>query len=164
VPINFDQAVVVEILPDFRGFRAAVQAGAKDLSKTTGMRVQIHEGNLRRFMEDSYGPLMRHTERVADMVQQEVRRQAPIDTGRLRLSVKMVKGATGQKFGWSVAADTHYAVFVEKGTRPHVIMPKRAKVLKFTARDGNEVYARKVNHPGTRPQPFMERALRRVVR
>lgn len=34
-------------------------------------------------------------------------------------------------------------------TRPHVIVPRTAKALKFLASDGEDVFARRVNHPGS---------------
>ena len=59
------------------------------------------------------------------------------------------------------------AVFLELGTRPHIITPKAAKALRFAASPGGArltgsprkgaavVFARIVHHPGTRPYPFM---------
>lgn len=46
------------------------------------------------------------------------------------------------------------AHLIEGGTKPHTLTPKRASVLRF--RDG---FAKSVDHPGTRGQPFMEPAL-----
>lgn len=54
------------------------------------------------------------------------------------------------------------APMVEKGTRPHIIRPRSGRVLVFQV-DGRAVFARLVNHPGTRAYRIMERALRRVV-
>jgi hypothetical protein len=47
-----------------------------------------------------------------------------------------------------------YAVFVERGTRPHVIEPKDKKALFWP---GAEHPVKRVNHPGTKANPFMER-------
>lgn len=44
------------------------------------------------------------------------------------------------------------------GTRPHRIEPKVAKALRFRGSSGNFVFARGVNHPGTRPHPWIEAA------
>jgi hypothetical protein len=48
----------------------------------------------------------------------------------------------------------NYAPFVEFGTPPHVIVPKNAKALYWP---GAQHPVRKVNHPGTKPNQFMER-------
>ncbi len=69
-----------------------------------------------------------------------------------------------------------YAAAVEFGSRAHIIVPQRAKVLAWGGqrtlggrlRKGARAtnFARRVNHPGTRAQPFLlpgfERALRTV--
>ena len=48
-----------------------------------------------------------------------------------------------------------YAPFVDRGTRPHVIEPKSpGGVLAFKVK-GQMVFAKKVNHPGTKAQPFV---------
>jgi len=66
-----------------------------------------------------------------------------------------------------VFAEAKYAPFVEFGTRPHVILPKRKKALRFF-KDGKEVIVKKVNHPGSKPYPFfyadMERRKKEVAR
>lgn len=49
-----------------------------------------------------------------------------------------------------------YGHFVREGTRPHRIEPKYKSVLKFI-KDGREIFARWVNHPGTSPNPYHRR-------
>jgi hypothetical protein len=58
-----------------------------------------------------------------------------------------------------VMVDHPAAHFVFNGTRPHEIRPKRSGgVLRFRI-GSTVVYARHVNHPGTKPNPFLWRAL-----
>ncbi len=62
-----------------------------------------------------------------------------------------------------------YAAYVELGTRPHIILPRRAKVLAWGGartlggrlRKGARAthFARRVRHPGTRPRPFLRPGL-----
>jgi len=52
-----------------------------------------------------------------------------------------------------VFANAEYAPFVELGTRPHTILPKRAQALRFE-KGGRWVFAKRVNHPGSKPYPF----------
>lgn len=47
-----------------------------------------------------------------------------------------------------------YASFVDGGTRPHEIRPRRAASLRFDGSGGNPIFARAVKHPGTRPTSF----------
>lgn len=51
-----------------------------------------------------------------------------------------------------------HAEALEFGARPHVIVPRRAKFLRFMVK-GKLVFARKVNHPGNKPYKFLYRAL-----
>jgi hypothetical protein len=90
-------------------------------------------------------------------------------TGRLtgselhaRIDSSDARGAMG-----ALVNDTPYAKFVEYGTRPHRIYPKNGRYLKFNAGtpsvhgfdlSSETVFARFVNHPGTKPLPFMRPA------
>lgn len=75
-------------------------------------------------------------------------------TGDLRRSIsRRVEGA----HKGIVFTDMKYAPFVEFGTKPHVIRPKTKKMLAFKI-GGKMVFARKVNHPGTRAYNYMKDA------
>jgi len=56
-----------------------------------------------------------------------------------------------------------HAVFLHEGTRPHRIEPKRRRLLRWAAPLGGGgkgfAFARHVNHPGTKPDPFLYTAL-----
>lgn len=103
----------------------------------------------------------RDVARVAREVEARAKQLAPVDTGRLRSSISARPRVTFRGPTVRVAADVNYATFVENGTKPHVIRPRRAKVLKFKV-GGRTVYARIVHHPGTKAQPFLSRAVREV--
>jgi len=60
-----------------------------------------------------------------------------------------------------LSAGASYAVFVEKGTRPHTIRAKYRKSLRWPTATGF-AFAREVQHPGTRPYRFLENALGKV--
>ena len=56
-----------------------------------------------------------------------------------------------------------HALFVNFGTRPHVILPKKKRALRWVV--GNRfVFAKKVNHPGYRGDPYMIRAADEALR
>lgn len=69
------------------------------------------------------------------------------------------------------------AVFLEQGTKPHDIVPRRRKALRFadTANGGSArlsgaprtgsrvVFRKRVHHPGTRAYPFMRPAAREAA-
>lgn len=81
--------------------------------------------------------------------------RAPVDTGNLR---RMIQAdpivQTGFKVTGSVTSRANYSAFVHNGTAPHIIRARNAKALRFTI-DGRTVFARYVNHPGTRARPFL---------
>lgn len=77
----------------------------------------------------------------------------PVDTGRLRDSLISEVHDKVLRVG---SRDVEYATDVEMGTAPHVIRPRVKKALWW---DGAPHPYAKVNHPGTRPQPFLRPAL-----
>ena len=50
-----------------------------------------------------------------------------------------------------------YAAYVVKGTAPHEIRPVNASILAFEV-GGKLVFTPIVRHPGTKPNPFLEKA------
>lgn len=90
------------------------------------------------------------------------RRQAGVDTGALRASInyRVVRDSRGLVA--FVGSDNRVAFMHHQGTRPHIIMPNRAKTLRFYSR-GRIVYAQVVRHPGTKPNRYLTDNLRRVI-
>lgn len=71
-------------------------------------------------------------------------------------------GAVGWEIGHDLQAARH-ALFVHWGTKPHVIKPKKKKKLRFVA-GGVFAFARQVNHPGYKGDPYLSRAADSAVR
>lgn len=62
--------------------------------------------------------------------------------------------------GWEIGHDSRvapYARFVHDGTRPHLIVPNKKKILRW-ASGGLFHFAKVVHHPGNKPDKWMERA------
>ena len=93
-------------------------------------------------------------EKLLDMAYAAAFWGAPWKTGYLAGSIvkEMEEGEAYLK------AMANYAVYVEKGTAPHEIRPVNASVLAFEV-NGKMVFSSLVNHPGTKPNPFMQRAV-----
>lgn len=89
---------------------------------------------------------------------------APVRTGRLKASIHPdpVRRSGPWRIDTGVSADAPYAAPVHQGARPHVIRPRNARVLRFEV-GSRIVFARRVNHPGQRAQPFLSNAVHRVV-
>ena len=76
-------------------------------------------------------------------------------TGNLRRSIN--RRVEGPHRG-VVSTSEEYGAHVEFGTRPHVIYPKKGRFLVFKNQSGQKVFAKKINHPGSKPYPFMRPA------
>ncbi|MGD9485749.1 hypothetical protein WDH52_21265 [Streptomyces sp. TRM70308] len=120
------------------------------------VEVRIDQGRLARLLRARGGiaerALRRRTSRVAGIAE----RRAPGSMGDY-VSWRIETGPRGLQ---GVITCDHPAVrFVLDGTRPHVIRPRRAKALRFDM-GGWVVFAKRVNHPGTRANNFLAEALR----
>lgn len=84
----------------------------------------------------------------------------PAGGAKLRESINMrgVRSA-GSSTVVEMEAKGWGAVTTDRGSRPHVILPRRARVLRFES-GGMTVFARRVNHPGTRAKNWWEPVLR----
>ena len=87
-------------------------------------------------------------------VEDEAKKAAPVDSGYYRNNI----GFDGRN---KVIANADYSADIEYGTKPHVIQPKTANALHFKS-DGQDVFTKKVNHPGTKPNPVMRNAALKV--
>lgn len=95
---------------------------------------------------------------------------APKKSGALARSIGIEYGDRTAR----VVARAPHAVFIEFGTWSHnvidpkpgtyTIRPKRpGGSLRFTTSEGNVVFAKKVEHPGIKPQPFLGPANDEVI-
>lgn len=58
-----------------------------------------------------------------------------------------------------ITTDKDYIKHVELGTKPHEILPRFASALRFEI-GGRTIFAKRVQHPGTRPQRIVRRTVR----
>jgi hypothetical protein len=86
--------------------------------------------------------------------------EAPKKTGRYAREIT-TRNITGPDMaGFEVLSPGPLGTFIQKGTRPHVIRAKNAPMLRFYwPKVGRVVYFKSVNHPGTKPNRFYNRAL-----
>ena len=123
-------------------------------------RVRLDRAELNRTIR---GASRRELEATARQVVNRAKILAPVDTGRLRASIRIEARRTlTLRSVYTVGSDVEYARMVHDGTRPHVIRPKTANVLRFRV-GGRWVYAKVVHHPGTKARPFLDRAVREVA-
>lgn len=124
--------------------------GAEDLQRRLRELAPKLERNILR------GGLRAGAKVFVQIAQQEV----PKRTGKLAKTIRdKTKTRRGLVMAQAVAgdADAWYAHIVRKGAKPHVIRPRRNQRGLFF----NGIWVRRIHHPGTKPNPFMERTLER---
>lgn len=75
----------------------------------------------------------------------------------LKNSVQYAPKNTKYTLGIRVFTNKSHASFLEEGTKPHVIQARKARALRFV-KDGNVVFTKSVNHPGTKPTFWFSKA------
>lgn len=101
---------------------------------------------------------------AAPLGQRMLRSRAPFRTGQLRGDIRYRQEASPGARMIVYYATVPQARFVIQGTRPHQIVPRNAKALRWLGPGGlgGARFARRVNHPGTKPNPFPEKAIRPI--
>ena len=108
----------------------------------------------------------------ADRVLKFAKEEAPVSSqggrvgGTLQRSIKKTQSRdVGGRYstGYDVTSNAPYSLFVIKGTRPHRIPVSGFTPLAFFwPKMGKGVVFMSVNHPGTKANNFLSRALRRA--
>lgn len=101
-------------------------------------------------LEEAVQPIL---DQVAEEVEQDIKRNAPVDSGELVRSVR--------RRGSIITISAPHWHFVEYGTRPHIIRPRTKQALWWP--DAHHP-VRQVYHPGTQAQPFIRPAALRQRR
>lgn len=121
--------------------------------------VHVDDAALTAFVFDPQGPIRNDLRRRGRNVQRRARQLVGVNTGALRQSIHVTDLNTMTAPSISIGSDLEYALAHHEGTRPHVILPRTERLLRFKV-GGKVVYARRVDHPGTQPNPYLARALR----
>lgn len=119
--------------------------GLKELQQALVDYPSISKPILQRTVETAAAILARHSQKGI----------VPWRTGFMRLSFGQVISELKAVWGPGVNYPVKYAIYVHEGTAPHVIEAKNKKVL-ANVKTG-QVFGKRVNHPGTRPNRFMPR-------
>ncbi len=133
-------------------------------------RLDLRQRALEDLLTSADGPVARHLQQAAEAVTQEAKRLAPVSpdgsngrgSGYLRSNIQWTIDEDGEGLYADIASTATtpegapYGLFVEVGTVAHPIVSKGPWPLRD--RRGN-VFGRRVQHPGTRPQPYLRPAL-----
>jgi hypothetical protein len=137
-------------------------------------RLVFNEREVEELLRGPNGAVARMMAAKAEVVAEGQRRRCPVSRDG---SHGRPPGYMRSKIGWAMYRDERglyfeagssartpdgkpYPLYVEYGTRPHVIRPKRPDgTLHWVGNDGMSHFAKQVHHPGTRAQPFMRPSL-----
>lgn len=87
-----------------------------------------------------------------------------VDSGLLRSTIEIRRKTVADGLQGEVGNfHSDYAAAHHEGALPHVIEARRAPRLVFRV-NGQLVFAKKVNHPGNKPNPYLSRWLGEAVR
>ena len=117
-------------------------------------KIIFRRPELHVMLREPHGLVGRHLAKRGAMIVAAAKRQVGVKTGALRASIHMryVRRGPGQAI--QVGSPLKYALAHHEGTRPHLIVPNRARVLRFSA-GGRVVYTHAVRHPGTRANKYL---------
>ena len=96
-----------------------------------------------------------------------------VKTWKTKVEFETIVSLRGGKAEFLVGTNSKIYEYVDKGTKPHIIRPKRAQFLRFQTgyrakttpgiigsssggRSGDIVYSQGVRHPGTKARKFSE--------
>lgn len=130
--------------------------GFDDLARQ--LRLLQHQLNQGKLLVDH--ALDSAVETTAQQIESQTKKnlteQGAVDTGNLRASYGYAQVDTAH---YKVGTPVDYAPPVEFGSEPHVITADDG-YLRFEGQDGEIIYRKSVNHPGTEAQPHFRPALR----
>lgn len=128
--------------------------------------------NVRGFLQLTRSPtgaVARDLFRRAKLVEEAARQQIPLGhvaggPGTRRIANRNLRDTLRTRIAYTnwqppvafVGSDHPIALIHHEGSRPHVILPRKAKALAFVPRGSNRlVFAKRVNHPGTKPSRYL---------
>lgn len=135
------------------------------------VKVRFSEAEIRAFLNDPVGPVAHLMQelggRAAVYARAKVRKAVTFTPGKhgrgggfppgfTAASVRDYLHATGSETPWEELSASGAAIFLEKGTKPHVIESLGPWSLSNYA---TGYFGPKVNHPGARPYPFLMESL-----
>ena len=125
-------------------------------------RLVFREPALRRYLESENGQVGDYLKKKGNQLTVLAKSYAGVRTGALRASIHMRHSRDPRGQYIMVGSPLKYAKMHHEGTKPHMIYPNSAKVLRFVTK-GQVVYANAVRHPGTKGTKFLTRAMRQAI-
>ena len=125
--------------------------------------LNLDEVQLNYELNSPTGMVGRHLRKIGLEILTGARAMVGVRTGNLRRSLHMRQGLRGRVQYVAVGSNLRYAEAHHEGTRPHRIDPRGGRVMRFNV-GGTVVYARRIDHPGTKPRKYLTIPMRRAVK
>ena len=125
-------------------------------------RVVIRKPAYDFVFNDPNGMVGRHLAKKGKRLEVLAKAQVGVRTGALRASIHMRHSRDPRGQYVMVGSRLNYALMHHEGTKPHLIVADKAKVLRFV-KGSSIVYAHSVMHPGTKANRYLSDNLRKVM-
>lgn len=126
------------------------------------MRYELDHEAIQNIFHNPEGMVGAYFKRMGAKLRMLAVMQAGLKTGQTKARMYFNLATSGQGLILTVGSTSKVALWHHQGTGRHPITPKFAKTLRFKV-NGRIVYAKAVNHPGTRPNRYLTDNLRRVL-
>jgi hypothetical protein len=126
-------------------------------------RVVFRSTVIENYLDMPGGQVGRYLGRRGRIIEAAAKRQVGVSTGALRSSIHMrhMTDPRGQYI--KIGSSLSYARMHHEGTKPHLIRPNTAHMLRFVSK-GQIVFAHMVRHPGTPANRYLTDNMRRIIR
>lgn len=126
------------------------------------VRVVVHRARLDRMLSGRGGDVNQAMEKTADKAVSNTRQIASQRTNRQTGAFSDgIEADFTTPTSFNIGSTAPYAIFLELGTRPHVILGN--PILRFQGtRDGRIVFTKMVNHPGIAPRNIIRDGVNRT--
>jgi hypothetical protein len=127
-----------------------------------GKPYKIFDIEVKRFLTSPGGSLSKSMKKRGRAMEALAQQKVRSKTGRLKSSIKYDHRILPTAHIVTLTANAPYAKDVHEGTKPRLIEPNDPKGMLRFVNKGVIVFAHKVLHPGSKPNPFLSKALREV--
>lgn len=116
--------------------------------------VRLYRPVLDLYLNSPGGEVGKYLKKKGRLIVAMAKRQVGVETGRLKESINMVHERASRGQHLRIGSSLPYALMHHEGTKPHIITPQEAGILRFSS-GGRIIYTHKVDHPGTRPNRYL---------
>jgi len=126
-------------------------------------RLIFRETAMEKLLISPSGDVGKYLAKKGRLIEAGAKRQVGVQTGALRASIHMRHFSDPRGQYVKIGSSLNYARMHHEGTKPHLIRPNTAHMLRFYSK-GQIVFAHMVRHPGTPANRYLTDNMRRVIR